>query len=116
MFAADGKGHFDIIAQKLALNFGFEQKITAVADDQEFGHRTAITQATMPRAAVFWVSSNQPALFFIFAAEVISVEIAAIHRFFHWLALQSEALPPMRTKTTATPMAAVAQMAKHFVT
>lgn len=83
VFATDGKGHFHAIAQKFAFDLGFEQKIAAIADNEEFWDRAAITQAAMPRSHVVGIGCDEPALLFILAAKVISIEITTVNGFVH---------------------------------
>ena len=84
VLATDGKGDFDIVAQEFAFHFAFEQQVATVAYNQQLRHRTTVTDAAMPRAAILWVCRYETTLFLVFAAKVISIEIPAVYGFVHW--------------------------------
>ena len=85
VFATNGEGDLDAIPQKFAFDFSFEQKIAAVAHNQQLRHRATITETTSPRSGVLGIGINKPALFFVFSAEIVSVEISTVYRFIHCL-------------------------------
>ena len=81
VLGAHGKGHLNLVTQKLAGNFRFQFQVTALARDDQCGNRTGITQFASPRSFVFRIAGQEAALLNILAAKVVAIKIATVNRF-----------------------------------
>ena len=80
---ADRKRYFNLIPQKSTLHLCFQLQMAAVACNDQFRDRAAITELAPPWSSIVGVGSDQAAFLVILASEIVTVEVTTVNRFRH---------------------------------